>query len=895
MNTHLKKKQNAALSTLILGVFMAYSPTGNADMSIPSALPSENIAFTASREAPRAGEGKMTAELETRIEALIQDFVTNGPATANNASERALTLYDWGNAMKLEGLWVHPDLPALTTITQQPSFKNTNPHILREYLYGIDNFTKEFRLRRAKPRAFGNISVKVLKPAVVNDYHSVEMTYTVGTEPINPGGGVIVPNHMRFADFEYQTLDPEKPNYVTIRSSNSSVVFKTGKFPAAGQYATNLHTGGSLRLAFLVVEGQLTEGDIVTVTFGDTTGGSPGLQTIHYSNSAMRYPVWIATGSMEDGGILHSLPELPVELLGGPAIAVQGFAPAMAEVGEEIEVTIRTEDRFRNRAETNIPSSYNVLMDGKLLRTVKTKGKALVRFPVTFSKPGVYRMSYQSENGSINGVSSPILVEEELRQRVFWGETHGHSGWAEGLGLVDNYFDFAREESRLDFVTLSEHDLWMDLSEWSEMRTAVESHFRDGRFITFMGYEWTALPQFGGHHNVLFRNPEAAVLVGTQYHPDLHQLHAGLRASISLDDVIVVPHAHQPGDWTTSDAELERLVEIVSYHGTFEWFGRRYLDQGWEVGFIGSSDDHVGSPGYRPRALGSPASDNFGGLAAVYASELSRDSVFDALRNRQAYATNGARIILSAEINGQEMGTRLPVGSATRTLTGKVIGTAPIASLTLLKNGEELEKLDYSADNAGRTIEIAFHFDSQPVTRRASYPDATFMGTVQVSGLELESVHTPIAAALNSETEFAKLQQGGRIDYSLRSGGRTNTIEIVIASEPDPAATLTVDMATSKLAKFDASTLKPFTFSIAELAGAGATRLLDPSTGLYSVTVRRITEPVTEDRTFELVDASLPEDGDYYYLKVRQSDGGMAWTSPWWIGAPINRTLELVD
>jgi len=885
-------KRNAALSTLILGMFTAYLPTGNADMSVSSALPRENIAFAASREAPRAGEGKMTAKLEARIEALIQDFATNGPATANNASERALTLYDWGNAMKLEGLWVHPDLPALTTITQQPNFKNTNPHALREYLYGIDNFTREFTLRRAKPRAFGNISVKVLKPAVVNDYHSVEMTYTVGTEPISPGGGVIVPNHMRFADFEYQTSDPEKPNYVTIRSSNGSVVFKTGKFPAAGQYATNLHTAGSLRLAFLVVEGQLTEGDTVTVTFGDTTGGSPGLQTIHYSNSAMRYPVWIATGPREDGGILHSLPELPVELLGGPATAVQGFAPAMAEVDEEIEVTIRTEDRFRNRAETNIPSSYNVLMDGKLLRTVRTKGKALVRFPVTFSKPGVYRMSYQSENGSINGVSSPILVEEELRQRVFWGETHGHSGWAEGLGLVDNYFDFARDESRLDFVTLSEHDLWMDLSEWSEMRTAVESHFRDGRFITFMGYEWTALPQFGGHHNILFRNPETAVLVGTQYHPDLHQLHAGLRASISADDVIVVPHAHQPGDWTTSDAALERLVEIVSYHGTFEWFGRRYLDQGWEVGFIGSSDDHVGSPGYRPRALGSPASDNFGGLAAVYASELSRDSVFDALRNRQAYATNGARIILSAELNGQAMGTRLPVDSATRTLIGKVIGTAPIAALTLVKNGEELETQDYSADNTGDTLEIAFQFDSEPLTRRASYPDANFIGTVQTSGIDIGSVQAPVAAALNSETEFARLEQGGKIDYSLRSGGRTNTIEIAMTSEPAETAMLIIDMSESKLAEFDASKLKPLTFSLADLTESGVTRLLDPETGLYSVTVRRISEPVAEDRTFEFVDASPPKVGDYYFLRVRQSDGGMAWTSPWWVGEPKKRNKE---
>ena len=888
----MNSRNRISAAAIILGGLAACSSPYKIEVPESQALPNERGAFAVSRSLPRAGEGRLTAELERRIQLLIADFTKNGPATVDNASARAMTLYDWGNAMKLEGQWVHPDLPALTTITQQPDFKTSNPRVLAGYLAGIDNFTRDFMLRRAQPDAFGEISMRVLKPAIVNDFHSVEMTYTVGTEPIRKGGGIIVPNHMRFADFEYQTSDPTKPNYVTIRSSNDSVVFTTGAYPASGQYSTSLGAAGALRLAFFLSEGQLTEGDTVTVTFGDTSGGSPGLQTVHYSNSALRYPVWVATGPAEEGGVLHSLPELPVEVLGGPASGVQGFAPAMAEIGEEIEVTIRTEDRFRNRAETDIPQSYEIVLNGVVLKTVQTEGKPLVRVPISFSEEGVHRLSYRSADGAISGTSSPILVEKDLEQRVYWGETHGHSGWAEGLGLVDNYFEFAREESRLDFVTLSEHDLWMDLSEWSEMREAVEAHFRDGQFITFMGYEWTSLPQFGGHHNVLFRDPETAILAGTQYYPELNQLYAGLRGGIPEEDVVVVPHAHQPGDWTKSDPGLERLVEIVSYHGTFEWFGRRYLDQGWEVGFIGSSDDHVGSPGYRPRAFGSPGSDNFGGLAAVYASELSRDSVFDALRNRQAYATNGARIILTARLNGQEMGTRLPSASPTRTLSGKVVGTAPIASLTLLKNGEELETLDFSADHAGSTLEIAFQFDSQPLTRRASYPDPTFIGTVQVSGGDLESVKAPVAEALNSETEFAKLRQDDIIDYSLRSGGRHNTIELEMAAEPDPAATLTIEMAASKLAEFDASTLEPLVFSMAELTGPGVTRVIDPKNGLYSITVRRVSKPVIEDRSFKFIDASPAEEGDYYFLRVRQSDGGMAWTSPWWIGAPSKRARE---
>jgi hypothetical protein len=38
------------------------------------------------------------------------------------------------------------------------------------------------------------------------------------------------------------------------------------------------------------------------------------------------------------------------------------------------------------------------------------------------------------------------------------------------------------------------------------------------------------------------------------------------------------------------------------------------------------------------------------------------------------------------------------------------------------------------------------------------------------------------------------------------------------------------------------------------------------------------------DQSFEWSDAGTAEPGDYYYLRVRQVDGAMAWSSPWWVG-----------
>jgi hypothetical protein len=198
---------------------------------------------------------------------------------------------------------------------------------------------------------------------------------------------------------------------------------------------------------------------------------------------------------------------------------------------------------------------------------------------------------------------------------------------------------------------LSEHDIWLDDLEWRTMRELSSSYLDEGRFLPFLGYEWTAPPERGGHAD---------------------------------DDVVVVPHAHAPGDWRRSDPAIERLVEIASTHGTFELFGNRYLEQGWQVGFIGSTDNHHGHPGYPD--TGTTFHTERNGLAAVLAPALTRDALFAAMRDLEAYATSGERILLEATLDGEPIGTRLPA-AAERRVSARVSGTAPIEAIDIIKNG----------------------------------------------------------------------------------------------------------------------------------------------------------------------------------------------------------------
>ncbi|MCX6634366.1 MAG: DUF3604 domain-containing protein [Acidobacteria bacterium] len=65
----------------------------------------------------------------------------------------------------------------------------------------------------------------------------------------------------------------------------------------------------------------------------------------------------------------------------------------------------------------------------------------------------------------------------------------------------------------------------------------------------------------------------------------------------------------------------------------------RDLSDGYRVGFVATSDGHRRNPG------------TGGGLTGIYASELTPAAIFDAIRDRRVYATNGSRPVIEARAN----------------------------------------------------------------------------------------------------------------------------------------------------------------------------------------------------------------------------------------------------
>ena len=182
-----------------------------------------------------------------------------------------------------------------------------------------------------------------------------------------------------------------------------------------------------------------------------------------------------------------------------------------------------------------------------------------------------------------------------------------------------------------------------------------------GRFVTLLGYEiWVmAEGRYSSHANIYFPGAKAPLLS----RPDVRQV----RELCEKEGAIVIPHHTQYGwpsmgtnwdDWTEFAPEQMPAVEVFSTHGLSEYFGCQRsvlwpakgqsvqdgLARGHRFGLIAGSDYHECLLGHAmeiekyPRTINNRHMQTHTGLVAVYARELTRDAIFEAIKSRNVYA-----------------------------------------------------------------------------------------------------------------------------------------------------------------------------------------------------------------------------------------------------------------
>ena len=334
---------------------------------------------------------------------------------------------------------------------------------------------------------------------------------------------------------------------------------------------------------------------------------------------------------------------------------------------------------------------------------------------------------------------------------------------------------------------------------------------------------------------------------------------------------------------------------MSSLHGTFEWFGNLYLKSGFEVGFVGASDDHRTNPGM-PLALPRPFMTQRSGIAGVWASEKTTDAIFDALKSISAYATTGERMILDATLNGHPMGTRQP-DAPRRRVEAKVAGTRPIDHIDVVKNG----KVAFSRELSRRRRSSRARRSRSGSSRRPRSSSRPIATTRARSGCgpgrwrlraRAWSASSPASTTStpSSRAAIRRIRTGS--EFLTQTRGRMDTLlldldgagpQTVIRFHLEPTMETGSKAGNVREQRGDG---RPPTSSCAS-SGLVDGRIEHPfQVGRHTdrIALQVIDREAPLDQSFEYTDLDAVAPGDYYYVRVTQLDGNQAFSSPFWVG-----------
>jgi len=603
------------------------------------------------------------------------------------------------------------------------------------------------------------VSTTSPEPLIAGSMATWQCRIVLRGAPVEAGGCVKIAYDLRGEsgyDAFPQAKDPAAPNFASIEGPEGADLALEGYRSHHANHAAEaleeriesesyfwrdlLGIYSSLNLHVLritVVSGRLEAGDELRVTCGDTSGGSPGMTVPGQAKPDWRH--WVCVERAEGA---------PLELLGGDTVVVQPgpperlvvVAPSIVAPDEEISVA-------------------HVALDacGNPVRRVR------VQFPPAAAEPDAAdvaeganpldRIRIEDERIGLAGESNPIEIVEEPRFRLYWGEIHGHTCLSDGgQRTPDQFYHHGRDTALLDFAAITDHDFGIGLHDpdkhWQMVLDAARDFNESGRFVTLPGWEISHAGltdgQVYGHKNVYFLEDDPPFFSSSPYgksraHMDYTHIEELVdlleRARVSF---MVVDHtSHMVTDWDRFVEGYTRLVEVYSFFGCSEALdvpvpvgrgsipeectARAGLDRGRMVGFTAGTDTHMGAPAaYRETSFGHG---KVPGLTAVWATELTRHAIFDALWHRRTYATRGERILLHTAVNGRMMGEELllPAPDESRRVAVAVAGTAPIERLDLIHNGATLRSFD-----GGGRWEMAIDFEhAEPM---AGLPAAPGLG-----------------------------------------------------------------------------------------------------------------------------------------------------------------------
>jgi hypothetical protein len=327
------------------------------------------------------------------------------------------------------------------------------------------------------------------------------------------------------------------------------------------------------------------------------------------------------------------------------------------------------------------------------------------------------------------------------------------------------------------------------------------------------------------------------------------------------DTLVAVHVGGRTADLRWHEPTLDRLLEVHSTHATSEWFLFDALKRGYRMGVISGSDGVDGRPAAsHPGHMG--VRNVRGGLTAAAMPELSRAALWSALKARHCYGTTGPRILLRLTAGDAQMGddlrvTRLPPFDVF------VEGTEPLESIDFFRDDTLLHTRDLMSEAGAlsNTIRIAWNGASAPGNwQRARM---VWEGELRVHGARIVAAEP---WAIDTPDEGIREADEERIRWHTITAGDWDGLLVTLDDCRRCEATFVTG---------------PMTLH-ARLSDLGAhARTFAADNPMRRVEFRRMPKempPLGWRGRFE--DASPPAGAHAYWVRVRQSDGAYAWSTP---------------
>jgi len=502
------------------------------------------------------------------------------------------------------------------------------------------------------------------------------------------------------------------------------------------------------------------------------------------------------------------------------------------------------------------------------------------------------------------------MIPSPHNLNMYWGDLHNHFNITYGHGDMRSAFEAAK--TQLDFVSVTPHAMWPDIPGRDDPRlkwvidyhtgafkrlreggydkyvAMTNEYNKEGEFLTFVGYECHSMEH--GDHVALNYDLDAPLVECTSVE-DWKQKAKG-------HNVFITPHhmGYQEGyrgyNWKCfTEGDQTPFVEMYSRHGLAEsdqgdynylhdmgprqWEGTvQYgLDQGHKFGIMGSTDQHAGYPG------------SWGdGRIGLLAPSLTRDAIWEALKNRHVCCATGDKIKVDFRINDAIMGEVIRGNS--RRIYVNVEAESSIDYVDIVKNGQTIARMSGpltpiapDGDTIRCKVKIDFGWN-----REEKYVHWT--GKLSVNHGTINAVTPCFRGAAFTSPQEGETEFETKVNRILSSSGKEVELDLYSLKNPNtttPAMQAVIlDVTMPKTGKIVAEfNGKKFEHTLGELLEGSRAHFMR---GWLSEAIqfnRAMPENCIRIEHY-MEDKTPQKDTDYYYVRVRQRDQQWLWTSPIW-------------